>query len=172
MLKEGRAGLFEVLMKQGIQRDDLNWENWIKDNIPIFYSIINETFGFVSLLYILATAKVNRYRKLINFIKNIVPDKKKLIMTAALQLRQEGIKKGIKKGIKQGIEKGIVLGIEKGKSEGIVLGIEKGKAEGKAEGENLARLATAMNMLQFGISKEDIVKITGLTREEIDKNCT
>ena len=147
-------------MKQGIQRDDLNWENWIKDNIPIFYSIINETFGFVSLLYILATAKVNRYKKLINFIKNIVPDKKKLIMTAALQLRQEGIKKGIKRGIKQGIEKGIVLGIE------------KGKAEGKAEGENLARLATAMNMLQFGISKEDIVKITGLTKEEIDKNCT
>ena len=164
LLKEGRVGLFEVLMKQGIQRDDLNWENWIKDNIPIFYSIINETFGFVSLLYILATAKVNRYKKLINFIKNIVPDKKKLIMTAALQLRQEGIKKGIKRGIKQGIEKGKAEGI----AEGIVLGIEKGKAEGV----NLTRLATAMNMLQFGISKEDIVKITGLTREEIDKNCT
>ena len=43
-------------------------------------------------------------------------------------------------------------------------GIEKGKAETKFE--------TARNMLKFGISKEDIVKIIGLTREEIDKNCT
>jgi len=127
LLKEGRAGLFEVLMKQGIQKDDLNWENWIKDNITVFHSIINETFGFLSLLYILTTVNVSDYKKLVNFIKNIAPEKKELIMTAASQLRQEGRQEGI--------------------------------------------VATAMNMLQFGIPKEDIVKITGLTREEIDKNC-
>ena len=131
LLKEGRAGLFEVLMKQGIQKDDLNWENWIKDNITVFHSIINETFGFLSLLYILTTVNVSDYKKLVNFIKNIAPEKKELIMTAASQLRQEGRQEGIKEGI----------------------------------------VATAMNMLQFGIRKEDIVKITGLTREEIDKNC-
>ena len=131
LLKEGRAGLFEVLMKQGIQKDDLNWETWIKDNITVFHSIINETFGFLSLLYILTTVNVSDYKKLVNFIKNIAPEKKELIMTAASQLRQEGRQEGIKEGI----------------------------------------VATAMNMLQFGIRKEDIVKITGLTREEIDKNC-
>ena len=136
LLQEGRAGLFEVLMKQGIQRDEISWETWIKDNITVFHSIISETFGLESISYILATENVDDYEKILNFIKNIAPDKEELIMTAALQIEQKGIEKGI----------------------------EKGKAETKFE--------TARNMLKFGISKEDIVKIIGLTREEIDKNCT
>ncbi len=63
-------------MKQGIQKDDLNWENWIKDNITLFHSIINETFGFVSLKYILTTENVNDYKKLVNFITKVAPEKK------------------------------------------------------------------------------------------------
>ena len=50
--------------------------------------------------------------------------------------------------------------LEKGMEQGIEVGIQKGKAE------------AAMNMLQFGIPKEDIVKITGLTRAEIDNFCS
>jgi predicted transposase/invertase (TIGR01784 family) len=90
LLQEGRAGLFEVLMKQGIQRDEISWETWIKDNITVFHSIISETFGLESISYILATENVDDYEKILNFIKNIAPDKEELIMTAALQIEQKG----------------------------------------------------------------------------------
>jgi predicted transposase/invertase (TIGR01784 family) len=44
-----------------------------------------------------------------------------------------------------------------GRTEGEKLGIEKGKLE------------TAKNMKRFGIDLPSIVKITGLTKEEIEK---
>ena len=62
---------------------------------------------------------------------------------------EEGIEKGIKKGIKKGIEKGIEEGIEKGKKAGI--------------------LATAKNLLNMGMSWQDVAKATGLSEEEIIK---
>ena len=62
----------------------------------------------------------------------------------------------------------VETGVARGISEGERLGIEKGKAEGKAEGERVAKLETAKNMLHFGISKEDVVKMTGLSIEDLN----
>ena len=61
----------------------------------------------------------------------------------------QGIEEGIEKGIKKGIEKGIEEGIEKGKKAGI--------------------LATAKNLLNMGMSWQDVAKATGLFEEEIIK---
>ena len=46
-------------------------------------------------------------------------------------------------------------------------GWEAGVIVGREEGKRLGSLATAKNMFQFGISKEEILQITGLEREVI-----
>ena len=74
---------------------------------------------------------------------------------------EKGIKQGFEKGIKQGIEKGIKQGIEKGTKQGIEKGIEKGKKE--------EQVKIAKKMLEMKIPIEQIIDITKLTKEEIEK---
>lgn len=68
-------------------------------------------------------------------------------MTIAQQLEQKGIEKGIEKGIQQGIQQGIQLGEQRG--------IEKGKLE------------VARTMLQNGIDRNTVMKMTGLTEDDL-----
>jgi len=51
-------------------------------------------------------------------------------------------------------------GIERGKSLGL--------AEGEARGSHQAKLETAKNLLQFGLSQEKIAQATGLTQAEVE----
>lgn len=44
----------------------------------------------------------------------------------------------------------------------------KGRAEGRAEGINLANLATAQRMISDGVDIELVMKYTGLTKEQIE----
>ena len=46
-------------------------------------------------------------------------------------------------------------------------GIEKGRAEGRAEGEKNKAIEVARNLKAMGLSADDIVKVTGLTAEEL-----
>ena len=43
------------------------------------------------------------------------------------------------------------------------------RREGLAEGSRQAKLETAKNLLDIGLSIENIAKTTGLSREEIEK---
>ncbi|MEI6209973.1 MAG: hypothetical protein WCP20_24580, partial [Desulfuromonadales bacterium] len=61
------------------------------------------------------------------------------------------------KGIEQGIELGIEKGIEKGIDQGIEIGEKKNRSE------------IARKMMQKGIAIDDVMEITGLSREEIEK---
>jgi predicted transposase/invertase (TIGR01784 family) len=61
---------------------------------------------------------------------------------------EDGIEVGVKQGIEQGIEKGI----------------EKGKEQGSKE----KQIEMAKKMLEENMSIEIIMKITGLTKEEIE----
>lgn len=74
-----------------------------------------------------------------------VPQHEDQLMTIAQQLEQ----KGMEKGMEQGIEKGILLGEQRG--------IEKGKLE------------VARTMLQNGLDHNTIMKLTGLTADELAK---
>jgi len=60
-----------------------------------------------------------------------------------------------------GYQQGEKMGMEKGKAEGIQEGIEQGKVEGKRE--------TAKNMLEIGLSIEQVAQVTGLS-EKVIKN--
>lgn len=64
-------------------------------------------------------------------------------MTIAQQLEQKGIEKGIEQGIQLGEQRGI----------------EKGRNEGKLE--------VARTMLQSGIDRNTVMKMTGLTEDEL-----
>ena len=55
-------------------------------------------------------------------------------------------------------------GVERGKS----LGIAEGEAKGRSEGFRQAKLETAKNLLNFGLSRENIAKATGLSRAEVE----
>ncbi|TXK20942.1 Rpn family recombination-promoting nuclease/putative transposase [Pontibacter qinzhouensis] len=63
--------------------------------------------------------------------------------------REEGLLEGMEKGLLEGMEKGIEKGLEKG--------IEKEKLE------------VANNAIRMGLSTDDIVNLTGLSREAIEQ---
>ncbi|MGF8172839.1 ISNCY family transposase, partial [Klebsiella pneumoniae] len=76
-----------------------------------------------------------------------VPQHGDALMTIAQQLEQKGIEKGIQQGIEQGIQLGEQRGIEKGERE--------------------ATLKIARTMLQNGIDRNTVMKVTGLTEEDL-----
>ncbi|MDR1119739.1 MAG: Rpn family recombination-promoting nuclease/putative transposase [Dysgonamonadaceae bacterium] len=69
------------------------------------------------------------------------------------------------------IQTGLFEGHEKGIDEGIEIGIKKGRMEGREEGlkEGIERglKSVAERALKDGMSPEAVMKLTGLTREEI-----
>jgi len=74
------------------------------------------------------------------------------------------MQRGKSEGIAEGKVLGIAEGIERGKLEGIMEGIGRGKAEGeRANGILVARRAIAM-----GMSVEDIVRLTGISSDELE----
>ena len=50
---------------------------------------------------------------------------------------------------------------------GFQQGITQGMRQGEARGSRQKALETAKNLLQFGLSIENIVKVTGLTAAEV-----
>jgi len=72
-----------------------------------------------------------------------VPQHGDALMTIAQQLEQKGIEKGIEKGI------------------------QLGRQEGRSEGEREATMKIARTMLQNGIDLNTVMKITGLTENDL-----
>ena len=76
-----------------------------------------------------------------------LPQHEDELMTIAQQLEQIGIEKGLQQGLKLGEQRGI----------------EKGRNEGKQEG----KLEVARTMLQNGIDRNTVMKMTGLTEDDL-----
>ena len=107
---------------------------------------INEKLAIIYLFDVLSTNMLNSEEH-----EKYVEENRMLLNPVERYFKNQGIEEGIKKGIEEGIKKGIEEGIE----EGIEKGIEKGKLE------------TARNLLSEGDSVEKVVKVTGLSEEEI-----
>ena len=58
---------------------------------------------------------------------------------------------------------------ERGLRAGRKIGRQEGERIGRQEGERQQTLKIAKNLLNMGYSKEEIIKATGITKEEIDK---
>lgn len=78
-----------------------------------------------------------------------VPQHGDALMTIAQQLEQKGI--------------------EKGRPEDIQIGEEKGRHESKLEGEREATLKIARTMLKNCLDLSSVMKMTGLTADELDQ---
>ena len=60
-------------------------------------------------------------------------------------------------------------GIAQGEAKGFSLGIAQGKQEGISAGSHQKALETAKTMLAMHYPLEDICKITGLTKAEVEQ---
>ena len=91
-------------------------------------------------------------------------DWKNTIDTAHLKGRTEGETIGIEKGEAIGLQKGEAIGLQKGEA----IGLQKGEAIGIKKGETIGQKKIVLQMLNNGITKEQICQFTGLTVEEIE----
>ena len=105
---------------------------------------------------------------------------------------EQGMKQGLEKGMKQGLEKGMQQGLENGMKQGFkqgkTEGLEEGKTKGYEEGLNLGKqealrqqeeslakleeqrkLEVAKRMLEENLDDNIIVKISGITLEQLKK---
>ena len=85
-----------------------------------------------------------------NFIRELArrsPQHEEVLMTIAQKLEQKGIEKGR----------------QEGRMEGIQLGEAKGRQEGVLEG----KLEVARTMLANGIDRDSVMKMTGLTADDL-----
>ena len=76
-------------------------------------------------------------------------------MTIAERLRQEGHHRGLQEGHVSGLQEGL----ERGKEEGMEKGLQQGKRE--------EALRIAASMLADGIDRQTILRITGLTADDV-----
>ena len=95
--------------------------------------------------------------------------------------RKEGLQEGRKEGKVEGHAQGLVEGTKEGKAEGHAQGlaegrkqgIQEGKAEGRVqglvEGQKQSQIEIIKNMLNNGISAEDIAKYTNIDLEIVKK---
>ena len=58
--------------------------------------------------------------------------------------------------------------ISESERKGLERGLAEGEARGRLEGSHQAKLETAKNLLQFGLSREKIAQATGLTTDEVE----
>jgi predicted transposase/invertase (TIGR01784 family) len=83
--------------------------------------------------------------------------------------KAEGVAEGIVIGKTEGVAEGIVIG----KTEGIVIGKTEGMAEGIVKGVTKGRTDekadVVKNALAMGLPTEQIERLTGLSREEIER---
>lgn len=71
--------------------------------------------------------------------------------------------------LRAGWEKGMKEGMEEGMRQGMELGIEKGIGQGIELGERKVKKALVQNMKKLGLPMEQIILISGMSEEEIEK---
>jgi predicted transposase/invertase (TIGR01784 family) len=118
------------------------------EQLRMFSTWVNRMFGKV-----LSEEDAERITKL--------TEVKSMLAQLAEDIEKRGIKLGEERGIKLGEERGIKLGEKRGIKLGEKRGVNKGVKEGKRE--------DARRMKARGYPVQDIVDITGLSAEEVEK---
>mgnify|MGYP002425874942 FL=1 len=92
-----------------------------------------------------------------------------LISDALREGMEQGIQQGVQQGIQQGIQQGMQQGMQKGIEQGLQEGRQEGLEKGIQQGIRQSNIQNARGMKSEGIPAEIIAKITGLTRDEVEK---
>lgn len=81
--------------------------------------------------------------------------------------REEGKALGRAEGLAEGLAEGRLEGLAEGRLEGRVEGRAEGRAEGLEEGRRAAKIEMAKALQEAGMTKEQIMSITGLEESDI-----
>ena len=96
-------------------------------------------------------------------LKIINPAGKENAMLTYTEMKEELIQEGVQKGMQKGMQKGRQEGVREGRQEGV----REGRQEGIEEGESKALHNLAQNMRTEGLSIETIMRVTGLSEQEV-----
>ncbi|MEF2233324.1 MAG: Rpn family recombination-promoting nuclease/putative transposase [Candidatus Cardinium sp.] len=136
LLRYNKAAFAFMVLKQGIHR---SFNQWFADRIDLIVDLLEKDYISYADQFFLYMLQVDDDSNLLETIKKSNPKLKKIAMSVAERLEQEGEKKGIKKGIQ--------------------IGEEKGKLERNIE--------IAKAMLENHYPVEDIILLTGLSSSQI-----
>lgn len=101
--------------------------------------------------YIVQYGDAPRFREFLSQLADRLPQHKEELMTIAERLHEEGRQKGHFLGRQEGLEQGL----------------EQGLQEGLQQGKHAEALRIARAMLENGLDRETVVKMTGLSVDEI-----
>ena len=97
--------------------------------------------------YLLRSGDADRFDEFIHAVAERLPQHKERMMTIAERLRQEGHQRGLEKGMENGLKQGIKKGLRLGRRE---------------EAQRIAR-----TMLADGIDRHTVLRITGLSADDL-----
>ena len=92
-------------------------------------------------------------QRLADYRESAIWEEKAARRTATRKGLEEGMKKGLKQGMKQGMKQGI----------------EQGMEQGIKEGRKSEKIELAKKMKNKGFSIQEIIDITELSKEEVEK---
>ena len=143
IMNHRRMAALTLLMKHIRQRDTME----LLDRLPrVMVEWISPEQVRVLINYMLNAGEAPA-PEFMRALAERLPQHEDELMTIAQQLEQIGIEKGLQQGLQQGLQLGEQRGIEKGERE--------------------ATLKIARTMLQNGIDRNTVMKMTGLTEDEL-----
>lgn len=141
-IAEHRSMAALTLLQKHIHQRDL--AELVDKLVPILLAGYLSSSQVVSLIhYIVQAGETADAEALVRELAHRVPQHGDALMTIAQQLEQKGMEKGMEKGI------------------------QLGREEGRSEGEREATLKIARTMLQSGLDRETVMKMTGLSEDEL-----
>ena len=107
--------------------------------------------NFAILMEYLLRGSHGKTREIIDVVNEVLrtPLLREEAMTAAEQLRRQGLEEGLEKGLEEGLEKGLEEGLEKGRQQ--------------------ERKTTARRLLERGFSQAEVAELTELSEDEVHK---
>ncbi|WP_028716074.1 Rpn family recombination-promoting nuclease/putative transposase [Pantoea ananatis] len=141
-IAEHRSMAALTLLQKHIHQRDL--AELVDKFVPVLLAGYLSSSQVVSLIhYIVQAGETADAEALVRELAHRVPQHGDVLMTIAQQLEQKGMEKGMEKGI------------------------QLGREEGRSEGEREATLKIARTMLQSGLDRETVMKMTGLSEDEL-----
>lgn len=137
-IAEHRSMAALTLLQKHIHQRDL--AELVDKLVPVLLAGYLSSSQVVSLIhYIVQAGETADAEALVRELAHRVPQHGDALMTIAQQLEQKGMEKGI----------------------------QLGREEGRSEGEREATLKIARTMLQSGLDRETVMKMTGLSEDEL-----
>jgi predicted transposase/invertase (TIGR01784 family) len=149
IMQHRRVALLELVQKHIRKRDLMGLVEKLATLLITGHANDNQLKALFN--YLLQAGDTDRFRDFIHGMAERLPEHKESLMTIAERLRQEGHCNGLQEGHINGLQEGLEKGLEKG--------LQQGKCE------EALRIATTM--LTYGIDRQTILRITGLTADDL-----